>query len=100
MSFEMTASEAQQYGDSLSIWQKIALLNSFAPLIGYGQRFTQESDPFKRGLIIADACEWLASKTNSSVDDELVRHVAAVLRTPEGEALVRWCLLQVEALKR
>ena len=100
MSFEMTASEAQQYGDSLSIWQKIALLNSFAPLIGYGQRFTQESDPFKRGLIIADACEWLASKTNSSADDELVRHVAAVLRTPEGEALVRWCLLQVEALKR
>jgi hypothetical protein len=100
MSFEMTASEAQQYGDSLSIWQKIALLNSFAPLIGYGQRFTQESDPFKRGLIIADACEWLASKTNASADDELVRHVAAVLRTPEGEALVRWCLLQVEALKR
>ena len=100
MSFEMTASEAEQYGAGLSIWEKIALLNSFAPLIGYGQRFTQESDPFKRGLIIADACEWLASKTNASADDELVRHVAAVLRTPEGEALVRWCLLQVEALKR
>lgn len=100
MSFEMTAAEAAQYGDGMSIWQKIALLNSFAPLIGYGQRFTQESDPFKRGLIIADACEWLASKTNSAADDEFVKHVAAVLRTPEGEKLVRWCLLQVEALKR
>lgn len=100
MSFEMTASEAQQYGDGLSIWQKIALLNSFAPLIGYAQRFTQEADPFKRGLIIADACEWLASKTNATADDELVRHVAAVLRTPEGEKLVRWFLLQAEALKR
>jgi hypothetical protein len=29
-----------------------------------------------------------------------VKHLAAVLRTPEGENLVRWCLLQVEALKR
>jgi hypothetical protein len=100
MSFEMTAQEAEQYGAGLSIWEKIALLNSFAPLIGYAQRFSQEADPFKRGLVVADACEWLASKTNSTADDELVKHIAAVLRTPEGEKLVRWCLLQVEALKR
>lgn len=100
MSFEMTATEAAQYGDRLSIWEKIALLNSFAPLIGYAQRFTQEADPFKKGLIVADACEWLASKTASRTDDELVKHIAAVLRTKEGEALVRWCLLQVEAIKR
>lgn len=99
MSFEMTATEAAQYGDSLSIWQKIALLNSYAPLIGYAQRFTQESDPFKKGLVIADACEWLASRTKSGTDDELVKHVAAVLRTPEGESLVRWCLMQVEAIR-
>lgn len=100
MSFEMTAAEAAEYGESLSIWQKIALVQAYAPLIGYGQRFAQESDPFKRGLIVADACEWVASKTNSQADDQLVRHMAAVLRTPEGEALVRWCLLQLEALKR
>lgn len=100
MPFEMTAQEAEQYGAGLSIWEKIALLNSFAPLIGYAQRLTAESDPFKKGLVIADACEWLASKTSSQADDELVKHLAAVLRTPEGENLVRWCLLQVEALKR
>jgi hypothetical protein len=100
MRFEMTAAEAERYGSGLSIWEKIALLNSFAPLIGFAQRFSQETDPFKRGLVVADACEWLASKTSSSVDDELVKHLAAVLRTPEGESLVRWCLLQVEALKR
>lgn len=100
MSFEMTAAEARRYGAGLSIWEKIALLQAWSPLIGYAQRFSQEADPFKRGLIVADACEWLASKTQSGTDDELVKHLAAVLRTPEGEALVRWCLLQVEALKR
>jgi hypothetical protein len=100
MSFEMTAQEAEQYGAGLSIWEKIALINAYAPLIGYAQKFVGEADPFRRGLVIADACEWLASKTNSRSDDELVKHIAAVLRTPEGENLVRWCLLQVEALKR
>jgi len=100
MSFEMTFSEAQQYGNSLTLWQKIALLQAWSPMIGYAQRFANETDPFKRGLIVADACEWLASKTSSTTDNELVSHLAAVLRTPEGEKLVRWCLLQVEALKR
>ena len=97
MSFEMTPAEAQQYGDSLSFWQKLALLQAYAPLIGYLQKFATEGDPFKRGLIIADACEWLASKTTNRIDDEAVRHIAAVLKTPEGEALVRWVLLQIEA---
>lgn len=98
--FEMTAAEAAQYGESLSIWEKIVLVQAYAPLVGYAQRFAQEADPFKRGLIVADACEWLASKTNSQADDQLIKHIAAVLRTAEGEAFVRWCLLQAEALKR
>jgi hypothetical protein len=49
MSFEMTPAEAQQYGDSLSFWQKLALLQAYAPLIGYVQKFATEGDPFKRG---------------------------------------------------
>ena len=46
---------------------------------------------------MADALEWLASKTNSTLDDELVRHVNAIARTPEGEALIRWGLAKVGA---
>jgi len=37
----------------------------------------------------------VAQQTDAVLDDELVRHVAAVLRTKEGEALVRFCLYQV-----
>lgn len=99
MSFEMTPAEAQQYGDSLSFWQKLALLQAYAPLIGYLQKFASETDPFKRGLVISDACEWLASKTENRVDDEAVRHIAAVLKTQEGEQLVRWILMQIEAAR-
>jgi hypothetical protein len=44
--------------------------------------------------VVANACEWLASKTDSTLDDQLVRHVSDVLKTKEGEQLVRFCLLQ------
>ena len=99
MTYEMTPDEATKYGAGLSIWQQLALLQQWAPLIGYGQRLVNEPDTFKRSLVIADACEWLASKTSSPLDDELVRHLGDVLKTTQGEALVRWALLKVEEVR-
>lgn len=97
--YEGTADEYAKYGNTLSIWQQLALLQKWAPLIGYGQRFVNEADPYRRGLVVSDAAEWLASKTSSQTDDQLVRLLADVLKTKEGEALVRWCLLQAEGSK-
>jgi hypothetical protein len=48
---------------------------------------------------VADAAEWVASKTSAKVDDQLVRLLADILKTPQGEALVRWCLLKAEEAK-
>jgi hypothetical protein len=97
--YQGTAEEYAKYGANLSIWQQLALLQAWAPLIGYGQRFVQEPDPYRRGLIVSDAAEWVASKTNSTADDELVRRIADVLKTKEGEALVRLGLRMVEGAK-
>ena len=97
--YEATPDEVAKYGANLSIWQQIALLQAWAPLIGYGQRFVNEADPFKKGLIVAEAAEWLASRTDSKADDQVVKLLADVLKSPQGEALVRWCLLQVEAAR-
>lgn len=97
--YEGTADEYAKYGNTLSIWQQLALLQKWAPLIGYGQRFVNEADPYRRGLVVSDAAEWLASKTSSQTDDQLVRLLADVLKTKEGEALIRWCLLQAEGAK-
>lgn len=93
-----TPAEAQQYG-SLNLWQSLMLLQRWSPLIAYGQRFVAETDPYKRGLIVSDAAEWLASQTQAQADDQLVRLLADLLKTKEGEALVRWILAQVEAVK-
>jgi hypothetical protein len=94
-----TQSEIDQYGNGLNLWQSIMLLQRWAPLIGFGQRFVAEADPYKRSLIVADAVEWLAFQTQAKADDQLVSKLAAVLKTPEGEGLVRWFMAQVEAVR-
>jgi hypothetical protein len=97
--YQGTADEYAKYGANLNIWQQLALLQAWAPLVGYGQRFVNEIDPYKKSLVVSDFAEWLASKTNAQADDQLVRLLADILKTPQGEALVRFCLLQAEAAK-
>jgi hypothetical protein len=97
--YEMTPDEIGQYGNSLSIWEKLALIQAWAPLLTFGQRFIGSPDPFAKAVVVSECCEWLASKTNSGLDDELVKHIAAVLRTREGEQLVRWAVGKVEGMK-
>jgi hypothetical protein len=94
-----TDQEIALYGNKLNLWQSLALLQAWAPLIAYGQRFVNEIDPYRKSIIVSDAAEWLASKTNATADDQLVRLLADILKTQQGEALVRWCLLQVEGAK-
>lgn len=97
--YEATPEELEKYGSGLSIWQQIALLQAWAPLIGYGQRFVNEVDPYRKGLVVAEAAEWVASRTDAKLDDKLVKLLADILRTPQGEALVRFVLMQAEAAK-
>jgi hypothetical protein len=97
--FGATPSEITQYGNSLNLWQSLMLLQRWSPLIGYGQRFVAELDPYRQSLIVSEAAEWLASQTKAQADDQLVRLLADLLKTQEGEALVRWILLQVEAVR-
>ena len=97
--YQGTAEEYEKYGASLNIWQQLQLLSQWSPLIGFGQRFVNESDPYRKLGVVSDASEWMASKTSAEVDDQFVRLLADILKTPQGEALVRWCLAQAEAAK-
>lgn len=94
-----TPEELDRYGAGLNIWQQLALLQAWAPLIAYGQRFVNEPDAYRKSVIVSEAAEWVASKTQASIDDQLVRMLSDILRGKEGEALVRWFLLQAEAAR-
>lgn len=96
-SYEATPEEIQQYGASLNIWDQIRLLSAWSPLIAYLQRWVATNDPYQRAVIGGEMCEWVASRTDSKVDDELVKHIVAVLGTDECEKLIRFCLTLVGA---
>ena len=94
-----TPAEEAKYGNALNLWQSLMLLQRWSPLIGFGQRFVQEVDPYKKSIIVGEAAEWLASQTAAQADDQVVKLLADLLKTQQGEALVRWILLQVEAVR-
>ena len=80
----------------MSIWEKIRIIQEWAPVLTYVQAFTAEKDPHGQAVIVADACDWLASKTDTKLDDELVGHLTAVLRSPQGESFLRWAVAKVQ----
>lgn len=86
--------EAPQAEDlyGLSIWDQLALLQQYAPLLSFGQRIVTEPDNYKKTIIVADALEWLSAKTQTKFDDEAVKLVGDVVKTREFETLVRWIL--------
>jgi hypothetical protein len=83
------------YGD-ISVWQKIQLIQEWAPLIKYGQDFLIEHDSYKKTVIANDCLEWLASKSKTKLDDELISKIDAILKTKEGEDFVRWVVSKIE----
>ena len=80
----------------MNIFEKLRLLAEYAPMISFLQRFAEESDIHRKAVIVTEAAEWIASRTELEWDDELVEHLADILRSEEGESLVRWILSQLE----
>lgn len=98
-SYGATPDELNEYGAGLSIWESLRLLQKWSPLVSYARDFVGTADPYKKSLVVADAAEWLASQTHAHADDQLVRLLSDLLKTKEGEALVRWLLAQAEGVK-
>jgi len=85
-----------EYGAyDLSWWDTLQIFQQLMPLVSYGQKFLNEPDAYRKGIIVGDALEWLASRSKTQVDDELVKLVGDLVKTKEGEALIRWIIAKV-----
>jgi hypothetical protein len=80
-----------------SIWTNIRTIQEWGPAISYIQAFLVAKDSHHKALVVADAAEWLAAKTQTKFDDELVSLVSDILKTPQGEALVVWAQAKIES---
>lgn len=85
---------------SIPSLEQLRTLARWSPLLGYARRYTAERDADARSAIVADALEWAAGQTESRLDDELAGRLAAVLKTAEGAALVRWIVDRVAAMEK
>lgn len=82
-----------------NIIDQVRLVQEYWPLVTLGRQALSEKDPYKRAMLLADAVEWLASKSRTRLDDEAVRLITELFRTPQGEQLIRWAINKAEALQ-
>lgn len=84
--------------ESQGIIDSVRLAQEYWPLVTFGRALLAEQDGYKKALIVTDACEWLAARSKSRFDNEFVRLVTELLRTQQGEQLIRWALSKAEAI--
>lgn len=82
-----------------NIIDQVRLVQEYWPLLTLGRQALAEDDPYKRAMLLADAVEWLASKSRTRLDDEAVRLITELFRTPQGEQFIRWAINKAEAVQ-
>lgn len=93
----MSVNEEEVYGAGLPIFEKLKLLAEWAPLIGRLQSVLDAATPLDRATAIVKSLQWAAGKSNTTIDDEALFHLEAVLKTPEGQAFFNWVVAKVSA---
>jgi hypothetical protein len=80
----------------MNIFEKLRLLAEWSPLLTYMQTLAAEDDIHAKAVIVAEALEWVATRTEIEWDDELASHVSDILVSEEGEVFVRWILEKIQ----
>jgi hypothetical protein len=89
--------EPQEVG---GMWENVRLLAEWSPLISILKSIVSETDVGKQAVYVTDALEWLAAKSKNKLDDELASKVAAIVKTPEGVALLKFIVQLVEGVAK
>lgn len=87
--------EENEYGAGLPLFEKIQLLAEWAPVISRLQAITNAGTAQERATAIVKTLQWAAGKSATTLDDEALFHLEAVLRSPEGAAFFNWLVAKV-----
>jgi hypothetical protein len=80
----------------VNLFEKLRLLAEWAPLMTFAQQLAAEDDMHAKAVIVSEAMEWVASRTDLEWDDELTGLLSDILISEEGEALVRWVIAKMQ----
>lgn len=74
----------------IPILKQLQLLAQWGPLLSLLSPIATASTPRDKAVAVLQALAFAAGRTKTTIDDEVVAHFEAVLKTPEGEALFNW----------
>jgi hypothetical protein len=87
--------EEEVYGANFPLLDKLRLLAEWAPLLARLQAVGVAKTPHDQALAAVAVAQWAAGKSSTTVDDEMLGHFEAILRTPQGQAFLEWFIAQV-----
>jgi hypothetical protein len=91
----MGGNEEEIYGAGFPLLDRLKLLAEWAPLLAQLQVIGSAKSPHEQAVAIVKTLQWAAGKSTTSLDDETLRHVEAVLRTKEGKEAFEWAYAKI-----
>jgi hypothetical protein len=88
-------SEEEVYGAGFPLLDRLKLLAEWAPLLAQLQIIGSAQSPHEQAVAIVKTLQWAAGKSTTTLDDEALRHVEAVLRTKEGKEAFDWAYAKI-----
>lgn len=80
----------------IPILEQLKLLAQWGPLLGRLQTIAQAPTPKDKAIAVLEALEFAAGKTATQIDDQVIAHLEAILKTEEGAALFNWIVTLVK----
>ena len=87
--------EPEIYGASFPLFDKLRLLAEWAPLLARLQEVGAAKTAHEQALAAVSVAQWAAGRSETLIDDEMLAHFEAVLRTPAGQEFLEWTLEQI-----
>lgn len=87
--------EDEVYGASFPLLEKLRLLAEWSPLLAKLQKAAVAKTPHEQALAVVAVAQWAAGKSETLIDDEMLSHIEAVLRTPAGQEFLEWSIKQI-----
>lgn len=91
----MTPDQVEQEFGSFPLIEKLKLLAEWSPLLSRLQLIAVANTPHEQALAVVSTLQWAAGKSETDIDDQALRHIEALLKTPEGQQFFDWVLKQI-----
>lgn len=91
----MGTDENDIYGARMPLLDKLRLIAEWSPMLARLQSVAMAETPHDRAVALVDALQWAAGKSDTTLDDEALEHIEAVLKTAEGKAAFEWLVGKV-----